>query len=646
MLKNVNRTCKSPLFGYYYLLSVYGLGIVFFTLFRIITLVVFYNDPGYPHEYGVNLLKAFIMGLRFDTVISCYLLSFPILYIIVGSIASIRKPVYYKIIHILISTLYVICFFACAADIPYFKYFFTRLNASALAWMDSFSFVFQMIVEEPIFICYLLGFVVISIAYLLIMRLMRKYFLQDPTFDSRKMAFRITLGILFVGLCLLGARGRTTIKSPIRVGTAYFSNNAFLNQLGLNPIFTFINSVAESSKYKEINLIDSDKAERIVEEQLENNDWQNPNIIRLKTNTNIVLVLMESMAAHKVGHFGEGQSLTPNLDSIIDNSLCYEKAYSAGIHTYNGIYSTLFSHPAILNQHSMKKTVIPNMCGLPQQLRSHGYSTMYFTTHDDQFDNVAGFLYANDIETVISQKDYPSKEVKSTLGVPDHIMFEKAIQELNSIDNGKPFFVCLMTASDHNPYVLPDDIPFVPKSSEMSRKMIEYADWSIGKFVSEAKGCKWFDNTLFIFVADHGASGSSIYEMSLQYHHIPLIFYAPSQIEPQENEQFALQIDLGPTVLGMLFSDVQSNNLGIDLQRKKRKYAFFSCDDKIGVLDSTLFLIHRISDGHEGLYLYNRQDTCNYITEEANKADSMRNYAFSMIQHSFNMLKNKATSCK
>ena len=84
------------------------------------------------------------MGLRFDTVISCYLLSFPILYIIVGSIAGIRKPVYYKIIHILISALYVICFFACAADIPYFKYFFTRLNASALAWMDSFSFVFQM----------------------------------------------------------------------------------------------------------------------------------------------------------------------------------------------------------------------------------------------------------------------------------------------------------------------------------------------------------------------------------------------------------------------------------------------------------------------------------------------------------------------
>ena len=189
-------------------------------------------------------------------------------------------------------------------------------------------------------------------------------------------------------------------------------------------------------------------------------------------------------------------------------------------------------------------------------------------------------------------------------------------------------------------------IPFTPKSSEMSNKMIEYADWSIGKFVREAKKCKWFENTLFIFVADHGASGSSVYEMSLQYHHIPLIFYAPSQINPQKSVHLALQIDIGPTVIGMLFPDSQSNNLGIDLQRKKRKYAFFSSDERIGVLDETYFLIHRIEDGNEGLYLYNQQDTYNHINEEENRADSMRNYAFSMIQHSFNMLKNRETLCR
>ena len=645
MKPKTNRFCKSPLFGYYYILAAYGVGIFFFTLFRIITLIVFYSDPAYPHEYGINLAKAFLMGLRFDTVISCYLLSLPILLIICGTIAKITKPTYYKAIHIFTTTIYIISFFTCAADIPYFKYFFTRLNASALTWMDSFSFVFKMIAEEPIFICYLLAFIVIATTYIFIMKLLRRYFLQNPLFETNRTALRIIFGVVFIGLCLLGARGRITIKSPIRVGTAYFSNNAFLNQLGLNPLFTFLNSVAESGKYKEINLIDNDTAEMIVTEQMENSEQQNPNIIRLRPDTNVVVVIMESMAAFKVGHFGEGQSLTPQLDNIIAQSLSFENAYSAGIHTYNGIYSTLFSHPALLNQHSMKKTVIPYMCGLPNNLRRIGYSTMYFTTHDDQFDNVAGFLYANDIERIISQKDYPMKEIKSTLGVPDHIMFERAIQELDNIDSSKPFFACLMTASDHNPYILPDDIPFKPKSTEISKKIIEYADWAIGNFVENAKKSQWYENTLFIFVADHGASGSSIYNMSLQYHHIPMIFYAPSQIKPQENRQIALQIDLGPTVLGMLFPDIKANNLGIDLQRQKREYAYFCSDENIGVLDGTYFLIHRISDGDEGLYQYKENDTFNYVERETTRTENMRKYAFSMIQYSFNMLKDRNTSC-
>ena len=123
MKPKTNRFCKSPLFGYYYILAAYGVGIFFFTLFRIITLIVFYSDPAYPHEYGINLAKAFLMGLRFDTVISCYLLSLPILLIICGTIAKITKPIYYKAIHIFTTTIYIISFFTCAADIPYFKYF-------------------------------------------------------------------------------------------------------------------------------------------------------------------------------------------------------------------------------------------------------------------------------------------------------------------------------------------------------------------------------------------------------------------------------------------------------------------------------------------------------------------------------------------
>ena len=441
-------------------------------------------------------------------------------------------------------------------------------------------------------------------------------------------------------------RGRIALKSPIRVGTAYFCNDAFLNQLGLNPMFTFFNSIKESRKNKDVNLIDSATAERVYLAQMSDSTLGDSPLIQLPPNTNVVVVMMESMASCRVTHFNPAAPPTPSLDSIAAHGLSFENAYSAGIHTYNGIYSTLFSFPAVLDHHSMKKTDIPVMCGMPHHFKAHGYYTMYFTTHDDQFDNVAGFLYANDIEYVVSQKDYPADEVKSTLGVPDHVLFGHVVEELDKLPTDKPFFASVMTASYHNPFILPDDIGWKPRSEKMEDKMVEYADWSIGEFMRMAKERPWFENTLFVFVADHGVSGNSPYDMSLKYHHVPMLFYCPSQIPPQTHSQLALQIDIGPTVLGMLFPDDDNSTFGLDLQRQRRQYAFFSADDKIGVLDSARFYRYRVADANEALYFYRTEDVENHIDAERAKADAMREYGFGMIQHAFDRLKNKKTSCK
>ncbi len=456
---------------------------------------------------------------------------------------------------------------------------------------------------------------------------------------------QIVLSLLLVGLCFLGMRGRVALKSPIRVGTAYFCNDPFLNQLGLNPMFTFFNSIKERRKNKDVNLIDPATAERVYLAQLSDSTFGDSPLIQLPPNTNVVVVMMESMAACRVTHFNPAAPPTPQLDSIAAHGLSFENAYSAGIHTHNGIYSTLFSFPAVLDHHSMKKTDIPVMCGMPHHFKAHGYHTMYFTTHDDQFDNVAGFLYANDIEHVVSQKDYPADEVKSTLGVPDHVLFRHVVEELDKA-NDKPFFAAVMTASYHNPYVLPDDIGWKPQSESMDDKMVEYADWSIGEFMRMAKERPWFENTLFVFVADHGVSGNSPYDMSLKYHHVPMLFYCPSQIPPQTRLQLALQIDIGPTVLGMLFPDDDNSTFGLDLQRQTRRYAFFSADDKIGVLDSAHFYRYRIADANEALYFYRTEDVENHIYAERAQADAMREYGFGMIQHAFDRLKNKKTSCR
>ena len=583
-------------------------------------------------------MKAFAMGLRFDTVISCYILSLPLVGILAGHLCGMRRDGYYRGWHLLTVLLYLTAFLACAADIPYFNYFFTRLNVSAFSWMDSLPFVVKMIVEEPAFILYLFLFLAVGFCYVMLMRRIRLRWLTRLEKPERLLP-AILLGILLAGCCMIGMRGRLSIKSPIRTGTAYFSDNAFLNQLGLNPMFTLLSSMREAKKNKDLHLIDSETARQVATGWLPEPRHDTSGIIRLSPDCNVVVVIMESMAACKVGHFRPERHLTPHLDSLIAGSLIFENAYSAGIHTHNGIYSTLFSQPAIPGRHSMKWTVIPKIDGMPALFHSKGYRTLYFTTHDEQFDNVAGFLYANGIGRIISQKDYPTKEVKSTLGVPDHVMFDRAIEELGK--ERRPFFACLMTASDHNPYILPDDIGWEPRSKNISEKMVEYADWAIGRFFRKAKQTSWFTNTLFVFVADHGSSDESLYDMPLSYHHVPLLFYAPGQIQPERRSDLALQTDIGPTVAGMIFDSEYGNPAGIDLQRQCRPYAYFSADDKIGVLDSVHFYRYRMSDGNESMYRYRNHETENLLPEYRTKADSMRRYGFSMIQQAYDKLNRR-----
>ncbi len=194
---------------------------------------------------------------------------------------------------------------------------------------------------------------------------------------------------------------------------------------------------------------------------------------------------MESMSAAKMERHGNTKHLTPFLDSLSHNSYYFENIYTAGIHTFNGVFSTLFSFPAIYRQNPMKESTMFKYNGIGHTLRKNGYSTTYFTTHDGQFDNIEGFLRANDFENIITLADYPSEEAKTTLGVPDDFMFEFSMPVIDKLyKENKPFFVAFMTASDHGPYYLPDY--FKPKNQNIKDQMVEYADWSLRKLVSLA----------------------------------------------------------------------------------------------------------------------------------------------------------------
>lgn len=632
-----------------YILYAYLVGILVFTLFRLVETWAYCASATPTPDLEGLYWKALLMGLRFDTAVSGYLLLIPLVMIIVGMWIPIRNRYYYTVAHYFTLTLYTVAFFACAADIPYFLNFFTRLNAVSLAWMDSPSIVLGMIVSEPRYLVFLLAFIAVAVGYWLWMRRFWRRLLK-PASERPRVVSGVLLTLLLVAGCLVGMRGRLSKKAPIRVGTAYFCNNAFLNQIGLNPVFTFIKSVEEMNKRsnRTLQLMDAAEAHAVAwSERSEALD--DSSAVRLPDGTNVVVVIMESMACSKVGFFNPGRpSLTPCFDSILSCSLVYDSAYSAGIHTYNGVFSTLYGQPALLSQHTMKRTMMPSYCGLPQQLCAAGYQTFFHLTHDEGFDNMGGFLRANGIEVLRSQSDYPSSEVVGTWGVPDHVMLHHAITSLDNRDTSRPFLAVVLTCSDHTPYIYPPyHIALRPRSSELKDRMVEYADWSIGQFMAEARTRPWFANTLFVFIADHGAATDTRYDMSLSYNHVPLAFYCPAFIAPERRHDMALQIDLASTTLGMLMPchDIDTNNMGVDLQRQRRPYAYFSADDKIGVVDGEWFYLYRTGEKTESLYRYMENDRHDYMPEDSLRAERMRRYAFAMLQEAQQMLLEGRTGC-
>ncbi len=624
----------NPVFQF---VKIYFSALLFFTLFRLI-LFLSETDRISPSTPLSDILFSFVTGLRFDIVISGYILILPFFIFTVLSFFKGSHPVIHRIVFSYIIITFSVAFLVCAVDIPYHNHFFSRLSVSAFEWLDHPQFVFKMIIQEPRYWIMIIPFVLFTFAFY---RLLYRILKPEPAPQLGFVTTRIILSFIFLGLISLGMRGRIARKSPLRTGSAYFSQNPFLNQLGLNPNFTLIRSFLDSKKKENrmIDLMDNDLAVSNVQRYLNirNVDKKFPLLRRIGNDSgqapgyNVVIVIMESMSAGKMHKRENGKSLTPFLDSISQTGYYFENAYTAGIHTFNGIFSTVFSFPALFRQHPMKESSMRQYHGLFTTLKNKGYSTAYFTTHDGQFDNVEGYLKANNCDMIVSQQDYPADQVKSTLGVPDDYLFEFSIPRLNAMNNeSKPFVATFMTASDHGPYYVPEY--FKPSGTEIKEQVIEYADYSLKKFIELASKQKWFERTLFVFVADHGAPLDGTYDMSIDYNHTPLLFYAPGIIKtPERHSEMAGQIDVFPTIMGLLKLPYDNNTLGIDLLREKRPYIFFNADDKYGVINNEWFLIVK-EDKTESLYKYRMKDTRNYAQANPEIVRRMNNYAKSNLQ--------------
>jgi len=645
-----------------YLLEVYLLSILSFTLFRVILLSLHQADI---HHFGLErhwlVAQAFIMGFRFDTVITCYLLVAPMVLLGLLSLLGYLRPWILRIAYVYCGVVFIGAFFLCAADIPFYEHFLTRLNDTLIAWKAHSEFGFKMVLQESHYYWFILLFIAISSAYIYVLNQIFQTHLRNLK-PGRSRSFRIPswyggLSMLFLcALFLLGMRGRVAAKTPILAGAAYICDDPTINSLGLNPVFTFMRTYMDASQeeHQRLHLIDDRTALKTCADMLH----ADPSLRSISPiaryehpdaplqGRNVVLVIMESMSTAKMKRFGNRDGLTPYFDSLADKAWSFDNIWSAGIHTYNGIYSTLFAHPALMKQHPMEVVKVPQIDGLPVMLRHQGYQTMFFTTHDELFDNMSGFLTANGVEHIIGQKDYPAKEVRSTMGVPDEFMFRYAIPILSKAANKqKPFFAAFMTGSDHDPIIIPTETGFHPRHQDKYKQSAAYADWSLGRFLDYASHQSWYSNTLFVFVADHGCiMGNNTYDVTFSYQHIPLVFFAPGYTTPQSYKKLGLQSDVAATIMGLVGKPYLNTTFSTDLRTENKAYAIFSSDERLACMNDSLLYVYRTGAALPGLYHYQNNDPKDYYQQDSSQAIPMRQAAFSWLQCSQWLIENGKTT--
>lgn len=308
---------------------------------------------------------------------------------------------------------------------------------------------------------------------------------------------------------------------------------------------------------------------------------------------NIVLISVESLGADYVGAFGSKKGLTPNLDALAKDSLIFTNFYATGLRTVRGLEALSLSIPPTPGHAVPARTRNKGLDTFGSVLKAQGYDPLYIYGGYAWFDNMRDFFEGNGY-TVVDRGEIPDADIhhETIWGVADEDLFALALRQIDQrAAKNTPVFAHIMTTSNHRPYTYPDGRVSIPSHSGRDGA-VQYTDWALGHFFAEARTKPWFDNTIFVVVADHTSHGRGRIDLPPENYRIPLIVYAPGFVAPGENDTIASQIDVAPTVLGMLNLPYRANFYGQDILRngKQHQRAFFANYLTVGYMEDGLIV--------------------------------------------------------
>jgi phosphoglycerol transferase MdoB-like AlkP superfamily enzyme len=378
------------------------------------------------------------------------------------------------------------------------------------------------------------------------------------------------------------------------------SHNVFANELQSNGMYrfylAFMNSELDYDKF--YKTLPSEKTFAITKQLIsgfsQNYSARTISSTNPENKKNVVLITIESLSADFLKTYGNEQNITPFLDSLANQSLQFSNLYAVGNRTIRGLEAVTLCLPPTAGESVVKRKDNKNKFSTASIFKTKGYQINFLYGGDAYFDNMEDFFGGNGYK-ITDKKTLKPEEItfSNVWGVCDEDMAKKAIQVMNEASKtGKPFFNHWMTVSNHRPFTYPDGKIDIDAHSKSREGGVKYTDYALKQFFEMAKKQSWFKNTVFVIVADHCASSSGKTQLPLDKYRIPALIYSPGFIQPAVYNKMVSQIDLMPTLFGLLNFNYKTKFFGQDvLKTDYQPRAFIATYQDLGLLKDNVLTI-------------------------------------------------------
>ena len=600
-------------------------------------------------------LQSFLIAIKLDLVVTAYLL-FPITMTIFFPYIGWYNKYYRLLMYLYIGFVFIFTSILCSMNLEWFNENGNHINMLMFMYgerPEGIKFIWE---NFPI-IAYVFSWTIaVYISYKLMQTMIEK--LIENTI--RKVILEISGFIFAFIISIIFARGGFQEK-PVDWGYAHFSNNNMANTIAQNPIFFLGRSVLEykSEEHFAKEMLSVEKKEAMKNYKLlkaNSNKEKLPIKINLTDQKpNIIILVLESFVAKNCNFLNPNltENITPFLSTLANNSLNFSNCYANGIRSAYGIGTILSGWPVMPGKPiiTQVETTFKDNKGTEslRMLAELGYNKSFMCGCDANFDNMSGFVKANGFNDVIDWSDGFLANINdgTVWGKFDHYLLDRLLNVASKQDSA--FFITAFTTTNHDPFVIPEDykdrIPEFEGGKAKylrAKKTMAYNDLIIKEFLEKAKLEHWYDNTIFIFTADHGLNIHKDIRNHPINGKIPFIIHSPMLESALTIDKIVSQVDIFPTILDLIGESEKAELLfGVSGLRKGEGFACRVTDDQLQWIEDEYIYTKVVGSNKNKLYQY--KDIWNrpyeMVTDNPNITNQIKNKCQSYMQIAHSLFK-------